>query len=45
MTRLIDPQIEKLQNMLRDMASLSEKSVETAIAAFTRDKPVTREIF
>jgi len=45
MMRLIDPEIEKLRNMLRDMASLSEKSVEKAIAAFTEDRPAIREIF
>lgn len=45
MTRLIDPGLERLRNMLREMASLSERSVETAIKAYTESKPVTEEIF
>lgn len=45
MTRLIDPGLERLRNMLREMASLSEKSVDTAIRAYTESTPVTEEIF
>ena len=45
MTRLIDPGLERLRNELREMASLSERSVETAIKAYTESKPVTEEIF
>ena len=45
MTRLIDPGLERLRTMLREMASLSEKSVETAIRAYTESKAMTDEIF
>lgn len=45
MTRLIDHGIDMLRKTLKDMAALSEKSVETAIAAYTQNKPVAREIF
>jgi phosphate transport system protein len=45
LTRLIDPGLERLRNMLREMASLSERSVETAIKAYTESKAVTEEIF
>jgi phosphate transport system protein len=45
LARLIDPGIEMLRNMLRDMAALSERSVETAIAAYAQNRPVTKEIF
>jgi len=45
LTRLIDPGLERLRHMLREMATLSEQSVETAIKAYTESKPVTEEIF
>jgi phosphate transport system protein len=45
LTRLIDPGLERLRNMLREMAALSEKSVETAIKAYTENQRVTDEIF
>jgi len=45
LARLIDPGIERLRNMLREMANLSEKSVETAIMAYTENQPLTKEIF
>jgi phosphate transport system protein len=43
--RLIDPGIERLTTMLREMAGLSEKSVGTAITAYTSNQKVTEEIY
>ncbi|HVP22653.1 MAG TPA: phosphate uptake regulator PhoU [Conexivisphaerales archaeon] len=45
MTRLIDPGLERLKGILRDMAILSEKSVETSIKAYTLNERVTEEIY
>jgi phosphate transport system protein len=45
LARLIDPGLERLRNMLREMDSLSERSVETAIKAYTENKAMMDEIF
>jgi phosphate transport system protein len=45
LARLIDPGIERLRNMLREMAGLSERSVETAIQAYTANQRATDEIY
>ncbi|MEM3382941.1 MAG: phosphate signaling complex protein PhoU [Nitrososphaerales archaeon] len=45
MVRLLDLGIEKLNNMILDMAELSTKAVTTAIQAYTEGKDVRKEIF
>ncbi|MEM3538433.1 MAG: phosphate signaling complex protein PhoU [Nitrososphaerales archaeon] len=45
MVRLLDLGIEKLNNMILDMAELSAKAVTTAIQAYTEGKDVRKEIF
>ena len=36
--------LERISNMLLDMATLSEKSVSTAIQAYKENREVTQEI-
>lgn len=45
MSRLMDLGLEQLTNMILDMAKVSEKSVTTAIKAFTQGKDLREEIF
>ena len=44
MTRLMEVGLERISNMLLDMATLSEKSVSTAIQAYKENREVTQEI-
>jgi len=43
--RLIDIGLERLSGMLLDMAALSEKSVSTAIEAYSHGKNMTEQIY
>jgi len=45
MARLLDLGIEKVNNMILDMAELSEKAVNTAIQAYTEGRDVKDEVF
>ncbi|MCP8305396.1 MAG: phosphate signaling complex protein PhoU [archaeon] len=45
MVRLLDIGLEKLNNMVLDMAQLSEKAVTTAIQAYTEGRDVKDEVF
>ncbi|MCP8310861.1 MAG: phosphate uptake regulator PhoU, partial [Candidatus Methylarchaceae archaeon HK01M] len=45
MVRLLDIGLEKLNNMVLDMAQLSEKTVTTAIQAYTEGRDMRDEVF
>ncbi|MCP8309049.1 MAG: phosphate signaling complex protein PhoU [archaeon] len=45
MARLLDLGMDKLTNMILDMAGLSEKAVATAIQAYTEGRDVRDEVF
>jgi phosphate transport system protein len=45
MVRLMDIGLERLRNLILDMAKFSEKTVSTAIAAYREGKDLTDEIY
>lgn len=45
MVRLLDIGLEKLKNMLIDMGAFSEKTVSTAIDAYTQGKNLVEDVF
>ena len=45
MTRLLDLGIERIRNIIRDMAALSEQSVFTSIESYDKGTSVKRQIF
>ncbi|MDJ0270340.1 MAG: phosphate uptake regulator PhoU [Aigarchaeota archaeon] len=45
MPRLMDMGLERLSNMLLDMAAISEKAVETAIESYVKGRDMREEVF
>jgi phosphate transport system protein len=45
MVRLLDVGLEKLKNLMLEMADLSEKTVSAAIEAYMKEKDLSKEIF
>jgi hypothetical protein len=45
LTRLLDLGIERIRNIIRDMAALSEQSVLTSIESYDKGTSVKKQIF